>query len=162
MSRSLLVALTFVLAASSSACKPPEGCEGAQCGSCEDGSDPIPEDMISPVKYGVDSAGVPVVGLVYNPGAMCFGVLEEHLWLRWKDGDVHVGPAEGAFDTSKAKLVYLSDLHLRAIRWSGLDLTMPFDETAGAFTFSVIQGKKLIGAYRCATVKGELACGPAP
>ncbi len=157
MSRSLVV-VACAIALSAGACKPVQAGGPEPCG--EDGL-LLLHDAISPVRYGTASDREPVVEIRFESRGTCLGESETH-WLRWTFGAPHLVEPEADLDTSTAKLTYLTDLHLRAIRWREASLTMPFDRTQDVFTFSAILAGEPLGDFACEAPQGVLECGPTP
>lgn len=151
------VALLVVLG--SLGCKKDPACE-AHCGPCG-GEDPLPRDTLSPVRYGSDTQGVPVIELLFEEHGSCPGESTKW-WMRWKDGAPVAGDATGTLDTKTADLVYVTHLHSRAIVWQDLDLVIPYDQTWDAFSFSVIEAGEDKGTFQCAAADPTIACEPQP
>lgn len=153
MSRSLLAAL---LALGVSACKAVEADTTGACG--EDGL-LLTHDAISPVRYGTDAHRDPTVEIRFESRGTCLGE-SDTFWIRWTGATPDLIEPEGEIDTTTAKLTFLTDLRLRAIRWREADLTMPFERTQDVFTFSAILAGQPVGDFECRAPKGILACGP--
>ena len=153
----LCVALLVVLGPFG--CKGDEKCE-AHCGPCG-GEDPLPRDTLSPVRYGSDSQGVPVIELLFEEHGSCPGESSKW-WMLWKGGAPSIGDASGNLDTKTADLVYVTDLHSRAIAWNDLELLIPYYQTWDAFSFSVIEAGEDMGTFQCAAANQTIACEPLP
>ena len=160
MRRALLRCSLLLAVLAASGCKPDDECE-LHCGPCG-GDPPLANDTLSPVRYGSDSQGVPVVELLYEAQGTCREDAANggaaKVWMSWKAGAPAIGAPGPKLDTSTASLEYLSDLHNRAIVWHNVDLMLPYDETWGAFTFRAIEGGKQKGTFRCAPSGGVIAC----
>lgn len=154
MRRSVLLASSLLALLAALGCKREDRCE-AHCGPCG-GDEPLPYDTISPVRYGSDSQGMPVVELLYEAEGTCPGEATT-AWMWWTGTPV-IGAPAGKLDTSTASLEYLTALHSRAIVWHNVDLVLPWDQTWDAFTFSVIQGGEDTGTFRCAAHAEVIAC----
>lgn len=156
--RRIVLPSLFIVLALSSACKKNEACE-SHCGPC-DGEEPIAQDTLTPVRFGNDDKGVPVVEIYLEARNSCEGEGTRH-WMRWQDGAVSVSEPGPSMNTLSARIEYLKDLQSEAIVWHNASLSMPFDRMLGEFHFSVIENGTLAGRFRCFRVVGGVDCGPA-